>query len=403
MNRRWRREAFFTVHLAALLFVIELHWPLFRDQLGNLRWLATFLFFAPVYLWTIRSQPLRTAMTRLPLAALASWAIWALVSANWSNSLPLAFGLAFGMFTTVIAGAWYAGTYGWQRFAQTLSVAIAAFFAAGVVYRLGEGVVGRNGRFEGLAHGPTDAGRLGVVMAMTAMSGFGEHPRVRYGLAGLGCLACFGAGARTATLGLILGAILIAVRRQRKGRRRATVAALTLAVLTVGAILVSSGALQVDFASRSGEPEDLTSLTGRTEVWTTSLDASLDRPFTGFGLASSQAIFDELAADGIISWDPGTGHNLWLNNQLQLGMVGTVLLAAAIIGIVGATRRQPDHYRDALLLALLINSMTEPLLHEPAVALLVLAGMAGALSFDRPASRGDEEHQRAPARLVAVI
>ena len=103
-------------------------------------------------------------------------------------------------------------------------------------------------------------------------------------------------------------------------------------------------------------------------------------------MASSQGIFDALAADGKLSWDPGPSHNLWLNNLLQLGLVGTALLVASIAWIVRSSARAPDRYRDALLMALMVNAMTEPMLHEPAIAVLLLAGMAGSVSFaPRPA------------------
>lgn len=374
--------------MAAVVVTIELHWPLFADQLGSIRWLITFAVFAPAYLWTTRSPTLRSAILRVPLALLLAWAGWALVSANWSSAMPLAFGLAFGLLSTVLIGAFYAGTFGWARFARIVSITIAVFFVVGAAYRIGEGVVGSSGRFEGLAHGPTDAGRLGYVLAFTAMSGFVDRPKVRYGLAALGAVGCYAAGARTATIGLILGAGLVALRRLPRNGIRPAVAALGLAGLIILAFTVTIGGASIDFANRAQEPEEISSLTGRTEVWTAALDVGAERPIVGHGLASSNAIFDDLASGGVLSWDPGTAHNLWLNNQLQLGLVGSVLLGLAVVGLIGTAGRRPDSYRDALLLALLVNSMTEPLLHEPAVALLVLSGMAGTLCFDRAGTTG---------------
>ncbi len=78
------------------------------------------------------------------------------------------------------------------------------------------------------------------------------------------------------------------------------------------------------------------SLTGRDEIWQKVGDRIAERPVIGWGYSTpwvpSEPAFDEWIVDhGVTVMQ---AHNMWLDVTLQLGIVGTVLIALALLAFV---------------------------------------------------------------------
>jgi O-antigen ligase len=87
----------------------------------------------------------------------------------------------------------------------------------------------------------------------------------------------------------------------------------------------------VEFMRRGQTDQELTTLTGRTTFWESSLQAVSQSPFTGYGAYAGGRY---VVHDPISSGDgPTTVHSLWVEVLVDTGVVGLLLM---LVGL-GAT------------------------------------------------------------------
>ena len=100
----------------------------------------------------------------------------------------------------------------------------------------------------------------------------------------------------------------------------------TMLLLGAGlAVAIESSAVQL--LGRSSD------LTGRTELWSFTLDMIAKHPFLGFGLSGfwMGASQESLSVQTLLGWTPVYSHNGYLEILLSLGLVG-LLLVLVIVG-----------------------------------------------------------------------
>ncbi|WP_158590307.1 O-antigen ligase family protein [Deinococcus sp. RM] len=97
--------------------------------------------------------------------------------------------------------------------------------------------------------------------------------------------------------------------------------------------------------SRSGNAQEVTTLTGRTEVWQTAISLIAENPLIGYGLRAGQVLLPEVWKGSAI-WVPPHSHNMYLEALLATGLVGLLFLIYSIIGkfvgLVSNLRRKAD-------------------------------------------------------------
>ncbi len=213
-------------------------------------------------------------------------------------------------------------------------------------------------------------------MALAGFAGFRHRLPVGAGFLVSGLAVSILSDARTATFGLVLAVLFIASRRSSGGLRIAMTGTVGL-VIVLGLSLLSGQTVAAELVSRTESGVDLTTLTGRVSIWEFTIEEAGSALLIGHGTASSSDLFQRALFDGALEWDAGTAHSLWLHTQLELGVVGCILLFLVVAGVFIARRTSPHPERDGLLLALLVNSFTESLLHEPSISLMMLAGAVG--------------------------
>lgn len=91
--------------------------------------------------------------------------------------------------------------------------------------------------------------------------------------------------------------------------------------------------------SRTGQVLELTTFTGRVEIWRFSVEKWLDAPWFGYGLGGARQVISEGWSN---RWGgtTGTAHNMLLESLLSVGAVGTVLLFAVVIVLVVSLLRE---------------------------------------------------------------
>ena len=112
--------------------------------------------------------------------------------------------------------------------------------------------------------------------------------------------------------------------------------------------------------SRSGHAEEVTSLTGRTELWQYTLHKIQQAPIVGYGYGCPRFILSDRRG-----WQTFNAHNTILNVALALGWVGAALLSTALLGMVWQMFRRPNTFADVLLIVVLVGGLADVTLLNP--------------------------------------
>ncbi len=183
--------------------------------------------------------------------------------------------------------------------------------------------------------------------------------RSRYLLAliplGLGALVL--SISRASAIALVVA--LMFVWRDRILARLGPVALLTGCLIIVGGLLIYSARHDLgDLLSerwfsklaKSGDTSELTSLTGRTEIWSYATGRLTERPWLGFGPATSKLILAEHVQ---------YTHNLWLNVAFSSGLAGLLCLLGLTVGRVWDSLASPNRIVDFIIVVLFVNGLAE--------------------------------------------
>jgi O-antigen ligase len=337
------------------------------------------LWLSGLLLLPWRVEVLARVRQHLPTLALGLFGLWALASTVYSITLvyTLAAALAFlGLWTTAVVLAtaveegramrWVTATLGAMAAASLLLYAAAPDIAMVVyenstVLRLG-GIFGNANALGGVS---------ALALLLIALAWFG----VRYrGLAWMTLLVVPVCGAclvltqsRTAMLGLVAAVLVVGVRR---------LPFLLLPLLALGAsavvvIVAYPGALDVLIAlvARSGRVEQVTTFTGRTEIWQFVMAAIAEAPVLGYGFASTRELIPAGYA-GPYGWTTTSAHNLWLQTWVSTGLIGLALVLMAQLASLRALFATPRPLRDGMLVYVLFAGLFEPGPLGPSVNLL---------------------------------
>jgi hypothetical protein len=166
--------------------------------------------------------------------------------------------------------------------------------------------------------------------------------------------------------GILIGGVSLFSARARVRRLFAGIGV----VASIGAITLSG--FLTTWLARGESTQQLTSLTGRTNVWTALLSAPRNEFQVIFGFGLSNLSFNGLSID-----------SNWLGAYLDLGLVGVILTAAMLLFVLVSAYFRPLGPQRAIALFLatycLISSFTETGLSTPSMYFLELALAASLL------------------------
>ena len=305
---------------------------------------------------------------RRPAVVLAACYLgFGLLSCLYSASPTYSFGTAFGMLSLLLLAA-ALGPLPERLVLLWFACSLACFVLAGWVVYYAVPSLGRSPfitadgslieRICGLAG---QANALGCVLAVYLGVVFLMWYRGHYGLllvvplGALGLFTLLAADSRTALLAWLVGVAAVVARRTLwlwGASLLAGTAGLTLILLTPLRTLAGmSGGL-----SRSGDPTELFTLTGRTEIWAFVWDRIVLQPWFGYGYNSSKFILPLFL--GLPGLTVDEAHNTWLQNLLGTGIIGTAPLVALMVVQLVLYVRSPDPFRDLFLFIVLVWGVT---------------------------------------------
>lgn len=199
---------------------------------------------------------------------------------------------------------------------------------------ISEGSTGELDRVRGLTGHPVALASLAskfVICLVYAIERRWVSRSVGYGLLAAAIVTIIITQSRMPALSMIAATTLtFLIRRQMFGIATPFVALpmilLTLAMLALGVDqIVSEDVLKM--ISRSGRPEEILTLSGRSEIWAFVMLHVADAPIIGHGQGAGPAIL----LTGFKDWSLVHAHSLYFQALLCLGIVGLVLLLGALL------------------------------------------------------------------------
>ena len=165
---------------------------------------------------------------------------------------------------------------------------------------------------------------------------------------------------------------------------------------TVGSTVADRVAVSI---SRSGDSEEITTLTGRTDIWEVGIDAAVDSPTFGVGPTGVRDLYADALADGDIGFDAGEAHNGLLQIVLAAGVPAGALLLLGIGAAVVRVAQRPQPLQDGILAIVALHALTESLVREPRVMwFLLAAAVAATTPSGRPREPARPRQQAAAGR-----
>jgi O-antigen ligase len=341
---------------------------------------------------------LRLAARDMPTFALLLFGLWALASTVYSISPLYTFAAALGFLGLWVIAVTLATTIDppraqfWLTFTLfTMSAASLAMYGvardvAMVAYE--NSTTLRLGGIFGNANAVGGVSALALLLMATAWYAPASRRTIWLTCALVPvCLACLVLSqSRTAMLGLTAALIAVFARRHPLVMLPGLLAFAATGVLVLG----YPGLVEnlIALVARSGRVEQVTTFTGRTEIWAFVLSAIEQAPVLGYGFASGKTLIPAGYA-GPYGWTTSSAHNLWLQVWVTTGGIGLLLILASQFGLLRALVRRPMPLRDGIFVYVLFVGLLEPGPMGPSVNLLTFVFIwATANSLRHPAGKG---------------
>lgn len=352
----------------------------------------------------------------LALVGVAAFVAWSLLSVSWSVIPALTSSRAMTSAGVALFALWFGLGLEPARQRLAVGVATASFVVISALLVVGAPAYGRGvfrdnvttQRFRGLAPNPNSLGPVCVVAIVTAvsllMSTRDIRSRVAWALiAGTGSVLLIGSGSDTALVGLMAGGVMAGVIALVGVARRRAVAARTVGIAAVAAIMVVAvvGARWMWSISELLTGDD--TFGNRRSIWTRIWGVIELRPWRGWGY---WAYWNVTGSGAVVRY--GSAHNSVLEAWLGLGVIGVALFALVVVlAVAGAARAvwstwSPVSWWIAVLLTcLLVGHLTESFILWHSYNWAIVCGLAAGTWTLRSAVQPDMT-PTAPARASAA-
>lgn len=222
-------------------------------------------------------------------------------------------------------------------------------------------------RMGGLGH----PNALGAVSMLTVVmvAGMAKSRMLRWDLAAtivivssITLLTCY---SRTSMICCLIGLLVIFRRDLMNVGNLATLGVLGGIGTLLALVLVGSGNLDwylEDIAgnvSKSGHVDELTTATGRTDIWAAALEFIAASPITGYGYLTQRFYMGDYSFHS---------HNMVLNATLSAGVGGGMVMLTIILVLLKGVLFKPRLLIDGLAVCMIVAGFVEGVIGQPAPA-----------------------------------
>jgi O-antigen ligase len=132
---------------------------------------------------------------------------------------------------------------------------------------------------------------------------------------------------------------------------------LSVTILLLAVVLPFGQETLLKAVSRSGDVGEVTSFTGRTEIWYGVLKLVEAQPWMGYGYASSVFVLPQYVNE--IGFTTSHAHNLMLQLLLTTGWIGVILFTLSVMTVIMRAILYRDRILFAMMAFVLLNGITE--------------------------------------------
>lgn len=331
--------------------------------------------------------------------------IWLLFTATVSPLPAYSAVAAFSLCAYAMFCAYIFATFDHVEIVAAMIAAIAAFCTVSIVLYFAIPEFGRyvywlneqryvSTRLAGVAGSANNMGRLaafGLLLLGLYAREFSSYSRwLTVGAAIIMGVALVMTNSRTSMA--MLAAILFAV--YVLNWRRLYIALFAVSVVLVSmALLLPVGDEALKLISRSGNLDEVTSMTGRTDIWYAVIKLAEEQRLTGHGYASSIFVLPQHERE--VGFLTSHAHNLLLQLLLTTGWIGVILFALAVVCVALRASIFGDRVVLALLSFVFLNGVTES---SGFTTLANICSLAFAIAVTLPPARYENEDDPAYQR-----
>ncbi len=277
---------------------------------------------------------------------------------------------AFTIFSCVVFSAYLFSVFEAAEVFATLVLAIALFCAISIVVyfaipEFGHYVYWVN---EERFISPRLAGIAGSANNMALIAAFGliatglyarEFHRMNRLIVPTAVLLCGAALLMTNSRSPLVMTILILIAAYAFTWKRLYAGLFVVSVIALlfAAVLPFGQEYLLKAVSRSGDVGEVTSFTGRTEIWYAVLKLVEAQPLMGYGYAASVFVLPQHANE--IGFATSHAHNVMLQLLLTTGWIGVALFVMSITGVTLRAIIYRDRIAFGMLAFVLLNGITE--------------------------------------------
>ncbi len=312
--------------------------------------------------------PLRELLTRPACACCLAYIVMALASCLYSPVPAYSFGCALALLCLFFFSFSLTTKLTESQMLWTLLVTLSVFNVGGwivffVYPELGTSAAWTTGgmvfRMCGLAGQATNLGAVCAKAVGAAFVLFYAHRRgsvLALILGAFGVVTLIKSDARTTEIAAVAGIGAVIAARSillSAGAALGGAIALILPQLFPGLVrMVSSG------FSRSGDPTELYTLTGRLEIWDFAWKQITLSPIIGYGYNSSKVVLgSHVGFENGLMVD--SAHNLYLQNMLSVGLMGTVPLIVLLAYLAWKCATLPIPFVCYTIVLVLVSSVSD--------------------------------------------
>lgn len=322
------------VYLVAMIYWVR-WWPNVRDGLRKGKWVLLLSAFA-------------------------------VLSAGWSEAPLFTLKRGIVVLCTTIFGTYFAATFRRDDQVRLLcwafgAMAVLSVLAAVLVPSYGVDHMLHEGDWQGVYSHKNILGRLMVPGALVFLLRPGRGAIAR-AVRISGFLLCVGvlfmSGSRTAWVLLLMLLVAIPIFRLIAGTSGRVVVPLATASLVV--TLYGAWAVLDNYDALLGKMDRDVTLTGRTLIWASALEAIDNKPWLGHGYSAfwmgSLGPSKLIVAD--VGWEAPHAHNGYLDVCLDLGLLGLSIFLISMFGGIRSALKECQPRLTVTLWPILIVSMT---------------------------------------------
>ncbi|WP_267359195.1 MULTISPECIES: O-antigen ligase family protein [unclassified Methylobacterium] len=366
--------------------------------------LATWL--AVVGVAAARYRTLAVLLRDPAVACVAVYGILALASAAWSPTPAYTGANAFGLVAALCLAALIAVDLGTVR---ALRVSVASLCAL-MLISLAGGVavpdiaftppsdVETVYRLQGFSGHPNVLGQQAVILCLLAVAAWrlrAVGPAAFLAALALGLATVMASRSRFALTAFLVGWAFVVLRRRLPLAAAIAIPALAAATLVAGIAAVvplpDPDALFGEL-SRTGSANEITTLTGRTDLWAAAAGRIAERPLFGWGFNGTEGMLLDALPKTFVG-SAVNAHNMIVQTLLSLGFVGSIPAFGFLGILVAKAVSAPEPLRDNITVFVLVNGMGEVEIFGTPVLLTLLAYWAiarHAAEASRPAGPNAE-------------